>query len=341
MSKKKYYDEDGNRMRSNPNPVKPFYKKWWFALIIGILIFTASYLINKPKDVKSPKEKAEEMEEISESKDTHEKENRASTYTFDDFKGTYILFENQVFESGGSGRFIIDEDYYKYDDFWETSFKFEILEKSIEENILTLMVNVGNSEYMDFDGKDYNIEFELQNDGGIKYLNTNPFPFWSEDNKQKLYSINSESLQQNYNQFEIDYTRIIMTMISSELALDTWALNENNPIYISHTEKGEPLGGWPDADSYPEDVTHIRGHLLYLLEQSSDNIRVLDSEEEPEGIITYAPQGEGNINLYYLNQEGADRVSQEIIEYRGEIYINPFDPYFVADFIGRAEFIYE
>lgn len=341
MSKKKYYDEDGNRVRSNPNPSKPFYKKWWVALIICSLIFVASYLINKPKDEKTQNENEEETEEISESENIHEKENRASTYTFDDFKGTYIMFADQPFESGGKGRFIISEDYYEYTDFWETSFKFEILDQTIEENILTLIINVGIDEYMNLDGQDYRIEFELEEDNDEKHLKTKPFPFWPSDNEENIYSIDTENLQEHYDQLEIDYARIIMTLFSSELPLDAWAMNQDNPIYISHTKKGETLGGWPTADSYPENVTHIRGHLVYMIRNKSDLIQVDEFDDKEQGILSYAAHGDGNITIYYLNKEGAVRVSQEVIENRGVIFVDPSEPYFVADFIGRVNFIYE
>src|SRR5699024_8188899 len=148
-----------------------------------------------------------------------------------------------------------------------------------------------------------------------------------------LYSISKDDLQKHYDQLEIDYARIVMTIIGDTVPLDEWTVSSPANMEISHSKADEPLGGWGDAPSYPKDVTHLTSNLLDDLSHLSDTIY--------NSTITYYPHGDGNITLYYLAQEGAERVGQEKIEELGTVYVDPYEPYFVADFIGRVKFIYE
>lgn len=53
---------------------------------------------------------------------------------------------------------------------------------------------------------------------------------------------------------------------------------------------------------------------------------------------TYATIKDGYIRIYPVPLNHAIRIGQEVIEEAERKYIEPFEPYEVADFIGNVEF---
>src|SRR5690625_7869234 len=100
MSKKKYYDEHGNQIRSRPE--KPIYKKVSFWLIV-ILSITAGavgmYILTNDDEVTDETIKEDEELEETESVDTEEEKAEEESYTYDDFKGIYVTFEGETYNS--------------------------------------------------------------------------------------------------------------------------------------------------------------------------------------------------------------------------------------------------
>ena len=84
----------------------------------------------------------------------------------------------------------------------------------------------------------------------------------------------------------------------------------------------------------------------------SENVTQLGIIQQPMncGLITYAPLGKGYIRtcgipLYYYqeNQSAEEKrqFAEDVLNQASKIYIEPFEPYSVADFIGRVEFLYK
>ncbi|WP_121641197.1 hypothetical protein [Virgibacillus sp. Bac330] len=141
--------------------------------------------------------------------------------------------------------------------------------------------------------------------------------------------MSSQDLQTHYNQSEIDYARIILT-INGEPSLDQWILWEDPVVKINHSSADDPVFQIDDI-VYPEDVTHLSSTMT-------------DSNH-----INYTPNGGGYITIYpnpshyqaEQSEEENRQLAQEVLDNAYTIYVEPFDPYTVADFIGRVEFVYE
>lgn len=320
------YDEHGNQIRSRP--LESFYQKWWFWLMLTTVIIAGFIVFGAKKDVEDSPDKTADAEEIEADNlvvDNEEKSN-ASRYTYEDFKGTYAKFQSDPYQAGSHERHILEDNFYKIDDFWEFGLEAEIINKEIKGNILTLEYHVKEDLMNGLEEEIVTEKFELQHDGNMKSL-------YSLTNDQTIYSISKDDLQNHYSQLEIDYARIIMTIIGGNIPLDGWAMAEPATLHVSHSNANEPLGDWGGAPSYPVDVTHLSGNLLETLSYLSE---LLEGDS-----ITYSTTGDGNITIYQLDKEGAEKVSQEKIIELESIYVDPSEPYFVADFIGRVEFIYD
>ncbi len=148
--------------------------------------------------------------------------------------------------------------------------------------------------------------------------------------------MSNQDLQTHYSQSEIDYARIIMT-IHGEPSLDQWAIWQaewGTPvIHVRSNAAGDPTEVSREV-SYPTDVIHLD----------------VTSQGMAFGIITYTSHGDGHITRYPMplhyhqedqSEEGYRQLGQEALDDAYKIYIEPFDPYAVADFIGRVEFVTE
>src|SRR5699024_4276197 len=167
-------------------------------------------------------------ENIHESVDNKNENDIEQTYTYDDFKGTYALFDDEPYESGASVRYIFEENHYQVDDFWEFGLEVDILNKRIEGNVLTIEYNVEDYEYYDFDENHIKEEFELGQNGNSKILH-------SLTSGETLHSISKYDLEHYYDQLEIDYARIIMSVIGGKIPLDAWAISSPVTIHVSHS----------------------------------------------------------------------------------------------------------
>lgn len=335
MKKKIYYDENGKPIRSKPT--KKFYKKrtFWVGLIfISILTFfifnfyasndnkTAKPDKTSTDNVKSKPNKTVDKAVKVPKKSSEEKQ----SYTYEDFKGTYALFEGNPYKSGIESITSFKDGHYETKDFWEFNQTSKITSKSIEGNILKLDYHLKGDYHFGHVDEVKTEEFELNISNGVKSLR-------SLTDDYTIYSMSEEDLQNNYKQEEIDYARIVMTVIGGDIPNDSWAVSSPVTMRINHSEKNESLGGFGDAPFYPENVTHLTSNLLGDLSHLSGSIY--------NDTITYHAEGGGYMSLYYLNQEESTRVGQEKIEDLGTVFIEPSEPHFVADFIGRVEFIYE
>lgn len=221
------------------------------------------------------------------------------TYTYEDFKEIYVPFTgepyNSPIESMGNLK-VIGDNFYRSFNRWDYDITSTILDKAIEESVLTLHLDSDENEMWGLHSESGTEQFELSYIDDKKIL-------YSITSDKSLYSMSSQDLQNNYNQLEIDYARIVMTIIGGNIPLDSWAVVSPVTMYVSHSSADEPLGGWGGAPSYPKDVTHLSSNLLDELSHLSN---LLES-----GTVTYSTQGDGNITLYQLNKDGAEKVSQE------------------------------
>lgn len=63
--------------------------------------------------------------------------------------------------------------------------------------------------------------------------------------------------------------------------------------------------------------------------------------KQDEISYTYSSIGERYIKVYPVLLNHAIRTGKEVIDEAEEKYIEPFEPYTVADFIGHVEFKYQ
>ena len=154
-----------------------------------------------------------------------------------------------------------------------------------------------------------------------------------------FYPMSKQELETYYSQSEIDYARIIMTMRGVP-SLDFWEVfsseyDGDKPIIgVSQMNKGDIIrhtnddgaSTYDDNVGYPEDVTE-----LYLRNKT----------RQDEISYTYSSIGEGYIKIYPVPLNHAIRTGEEVINQAEKKYIEPFEPFEVADFIGRVEFYYE
>lgn len=337
MTKKRFYDAHGNAIRSRP--LKPFYKKWWPWVTVGLVVIIGTigmYIFSSENEtVDEPHEQGVEettLEDL-ELADPKEKGTEEQTYTYEHFKGTYVAFEGEPYnspvESMGSNIVILGDDFYQSFNRWDFDMTSTILDKTIEGNVLTLDLDSAESEMWGLHSERGTEQFKLHYDGDQKVL-------YSMTEDSSLYSMSNQDLQTHYSQSEIDYARIIMT-IYGEPSLDQWAMWNSNwgvpVINVSHHSAGDPTEASKKV-SYPEDVTHLD----------------LTHQGMAAGIITYAAHGDGHITRFPMplhyhqedqSEEGYRQLAQDGLDDAYMIYIEPFDPYTVADFIGRVEFVYE
>lgn len=339
MVKKKYYDEHGNQTRSRTR--KRFYQKWWMWLIVVVAVIVVITAFGGEKDITEEpvasgiteaEDEAvdEEVETTKEEEKTEavepEEASEESTYTYDDFKGTYALFEDEPYKSGIAELYIIENESFRYNNLWDMDLKSNITNKKIEGNILTLnFYGEENEQWGVYDesGKE---QFELHYEGNKKVLH-------SITNGHSLYSMSNQDLQEQYDNLEIEYARIIMT-INDEPSLDQWIVNNGAPVVkVRYNSAGDPTEV-SNKVPYPEEVTHLDS----------------TSQGMAAGIITYSSHGDGHITRYPMplhyhqedqSEEGYQQLAQESLDDADKIYVEPFDPYVVADFIGRVQFVYE
>lgn len=128
----------------------------------------------------------------------------------------------------------------------------------------------------------------------------------------------------NYDEQEIEYARILLM---------TEAITEDSPVVnVSHSAEGEPIAVYNDGSvNYPEDVTHLTGGASV------------------SGSITYASHGDGNITIYPLpshwhqedqTSEGYRVATQEVLDNRESVYVEPATNDEVIEKIESIEFIY-
>lgn len=297
--------------------------------MIGLI---SIYLFNSgPKEVK---EEAVELDTVSKEEEKADPETlvnqkeankKKPTYTYEDFKGVYVPFEGEPYKSPiGSinpSIIVLEDESYRSFNRWDFDMTSTILDKTIEGNILTLDLDSDESEQWGLHSESGKEAFELRYDGNKKML-------YSLTDDYAYYSMSNQDLQTHYDQLEIDYARIIMTVIG-EPSLDQYAMwdEENMQMSISYNSKDDATQA-SDEVFYPEDVTH----LSFV------------------GIITYSTEGDGSIKRYhfpldYLHEdqsgEGFRQADQAALDNPEKIVVEPFEPYSVADFIGRVEFVYE
>lgn len=338
-------DEDSDKVlsRSQSKQLKPFYKKKWFGIGVTWIVIVGfiGIYINANKDKATDELITEDSEEVIESEEEDvaleedgvvpEEENvKDPIYTYEDFKGTYVAFEGEPYNSPINSNtdyiIILEDNYYQSLNRWDYDMTSTILEKTIEDSVLTLKLDSDEQEEWGFHSESGREQFELSFNGDKKILR--PLSTGA-----TLYSMTTEDLQTHYSQPEIDYARIIMT-IYGEPSLDLWASweaeNEIFIIRISHNSAGDPTDASVQV-TYPENVTHID----------------LTPQGMAFGMVTYSSNGDGYITrypmpLYYRqedqSEEGYRQLAQTAIDDAETIYVEPFEPYIVADFIGRVEF---
>ncbi|MBQ0140537.1 MAG: hypothetical protein KBT36_14735 [Kurthia sp.] len=333
MGKKKYYDENGKQIRSRLS--KPFYKKWslwmivFFSALLGAIgIYTIS---DEGKSRDATIEKKEPKKEITTNKKDSqhtdlEIEEKVPTYTYENFKGTYIQFEGEPYKSSIQGMspviVIGDASYYKFNR-WDFEMTSTITDIAISESTLTLDLDSPADKIWGIPSKRESKQFELRYDGDKKIL-------YSITDDTTLYSISKEDLQAHYTQSEIDYARIIMTLRGVP-SLDSWAAysseysGDKPLIGVSYNKKGESIPNITDYGhvKYPENVT-----TLYLKNKA----------RHAEISYTYSSIGDGYIKVYPVPLNYALKTGEEVLNTVEEYYIQPFEPYEVADFIGHIEF---
>lgn len=269
----------------------------------------------------------EDAEEEEEEEDAEE-----SLYTYEDFKGVYVGFEGEPYRtpinSMSSGIIVLEDNYYQTFNRWDFDMTSTIIGKKIEDNVLTLRLDSDEQEQWGLHSESGTEQFELHHDGDKKflYLVKQDIPF---------YSMSEQDLQDNYRQSEIDYARIIMTLRGAP-TLDAWAVFESEYGYdgdkpiigITNRNKGDTIPYTDDDNDvgYPEDVT-----VLYMKNKI----------KQDEISYTYSSIGEGYIKVYPVPLNHAIRTGKEVIDEAEEKYIEPFEPYEVADFIGRVNFEYQ
>ncbi|MGM0940373.1 MAG: hypothetical protein ACQEWU_05295 [Bacillota bacterium] len=329
MAKKKYYDEHGNQIRSRPP--KRVYQKWWIWLMavvvvtVGITVLGGKENTEEPvtKEISGVEKKEEEETKVAEPEE--EGTSEESTYTYEDFKGIYVTFEGEPYESPVGVLLALNDDQIITRHPWGASSSLDkkIMQQSIEGDVLILD---WNNPYRE--GENGVTQYEIyyqDNKKIIRDINT----------QDTFYPMSNQDLQHHYNQSEIDYARIILT-INGEISLNQWIVSAESGapvVNVRYNSAGDPTEVSNEV-SYPEDVTHLD----------------LTSQGMAFGIITYSSHGDGHITRYPMplhyhqedqSEEGYRQLAQEALDDADTIYVEPFEPYLVADFIGRVEFVYE
>lgn len=340
MAKKKISSESGKEIRFRSKSVKPFYKKWWFwtlLIVVLLVILVGNYILQSDTKIRNESYKPEREMDVTETEEKASalkepvEEVREESYTYEDFKGTYVLFEGAPYNSpisGMSDLIVLTEDSYQTFNRWDYDMTSPILSKNIKDDILTINLDSAENEIWGRHSESGTEEFKLdyQNDRKILY---------STKSDNSYYSLSSEDLQSEYKQLEIDYARIIMTILGQP-SLDLWAVWKNElgtPIInVSYHAAGDSTEVSEEV-TYPEKVTQLS---------------LIDAEMVTR-TITYSTQGDGYIKVYPIplpyNQDDQSaeeniRIAKQAINDTYTIYVEPFEPYDVADFIGHVEFDY-
>lgn len=317
---------------------KPFYKKisvWLGTAFIVLVGAVGVYGLGEKEQTKDETTNQIRQNSVTESdqKATKDSESKSSEQeetdkkiSYDDFKGTYVTFKDEPYNSPIITDILVfeDNDFHVFDR-WELDTKYTIIDKNIEGNTLTLNIDSGKYETPDHYNEDGTEQFQLdyQDDDKVIYrLNSK--------NDNAYYSMADKDLQEHYKQSEIDYARIIMTLRGVP-SLDSWAVfsseyDGDKPIVgVSNYKKGDPIPYIDDEKDvgYPEDVT-----TLYLKNKT----------RQDEISYTYSSIEDGYIRVYPVPLNHAIRTGEEVIDDAEEKQIKPFEPYEVADFIGNVEF---
>lgn len=346
MPDKRQNNKRGYQRKSRRS--KPFYKKWGFWLIFVLGFAALAFSMNIMSD---GVQRIEEPFELNKEVDTTEAENKEvgtaesakpekgeevseePIGTYESFKGTYVAFEgepyNSPIDSLSSNIIVLGDTFYQSFNRWDFDMTSPILDKKIEGNILTLELDSTEDEVWGRHSESGTEKFELRREGDTKILRLMT-------SGVSLYSMSIQDLQAHYNQMEIDYARIIMT-INGEPSLDQWAVwNDETGIpvvNVKYNSAGDPTETSKDVP-YPEDVTHLD----------------LTNQGMGEGVITYNSQGNGILTMYPMplhyhqedqSEEGYKQLAQDALNQASKLYVEPFEPYIVADFIGRVKFVYQ
>src|SRR5699024_9845086 len=163
MAKKRFYDEHGIEIRSRPS--EPFYKKWGF-WIFGVLLlllifgFIGIYALvseseNADKRIEQRVEEERNQGEEVGTEDDHvnlEEIGEEQTYTYEDFKGIYVSFIGEPYNSpiGMSDIIVLEDDFFQSFNRWDFDMTSTILEKTVEGNILTLDLDSDEDKQSEF-----------------------------------------------------------------------------------------------------------------------------------------------------------------------------------------------
>lgn len=320
MTRKRFYDEHGNEIRSRPR--KPIYKKWWLWMIValgvtfGIIEFYTFGSIDEPKDLEVRGETDKEETRVKDP-EIERSENEIvedQTYTYEDFKGTYVVFEGEPYNSPIISNIIVlgDDDYRTFNR-WDYDMTSIIQDKHIDENTLEIDVDSDENEAWGPHSESGTEQFELRFDGDQKVL-------YHQDTEDFIYyPMSDKDLQENYKQSEIDYARIIMTLRGVP-SLDFWGAfsseydGDKPVIGITYNNKGDFIPHTIDEGDveYPEDVTN-----LYLKNKT----------RRDEISYTYSSVEDGYIRVYPIPLNHALKTGEEVIDDAKEQYIKPFEPY--------------
>src|SRR5699024_10318019 len=122
-------------------------------------------------------------------------------HTYEDFKGTYVTFEGEPYNSPINSNtdyiIILEDNYYQSLNRWDYDMTSTILEKTIEDSVLTLKLDSDEQEEWGFHSESGREQFELSFNGDKKILR--PLSTGA-----TLYSMTTEDLQTHYSQPEID-----------------------------------------------------------------------------------------------------------------------------------------
>lgn len=252
----------------------------------------------------------------------HDDQN-ATSLAYDDFKGMYVIFEDEPYHSPIiSDILVLGDDDYRTFNRWDYDMTSTIQDQQIDGNTLTINIDSDENEMWGSHSETGIERFELDYHGDEKVLYHHGMDDFT------YYPMSEKALQENYKQTEVDYARIIMTLRGVP-SLDSWEAftseyDGDKPVVgVSHYDKGDVIPYTEDDDvGYPESVT-----TLYLKNKT----------RQDEISYTYSSIENGYIRVYPIPINHAIKTGEEVIDDAEKKYIEPFEPYEVADFIGNVE----
>lgn len=350
MRRKRFYDADGNEIRSKPP--KAFYQTWWFGLIIIVVVIIGTIKAlgsssgedakvensietegkEVADDVLSDENNAPEIEEEPDSSEVIEEVSEEPVYLYEDFKGTYVLFEGPPYESSIEHIAVIEED--KFSESTMLSMQGRglitrnILEKTTDGSVWTLDLEQVIVEPTEKPMGNIKMFLEYQN--GYKFIR-----FMGEKNilSEPFYSMSNEALYANYHSNEIDYARIIMMTNIPRPEPD------DPTISVKQLPAGNPIFNIEGSPTYPENVT-----MLSTTGNSFSNHDTYTTvySVQGDGYITLYPQPtKFEVDIEAQSYEDYYELAQEILRNAETVYVDPFEPYLVANFISSVKFYYE